>query len=263
MLDQIKPANSVFPPQKILIYGVQGIGKNTFASTFKAPVLLQIEDGSAALDIPAFPLAIRFQDVINIIQALHGEHQYKTLIIDTADWLEPLLWAACCEHHGKDSIESFGYGKGYIEVDRWWRHVMTGLDSLRHTKGMDIVALAHSEIKRVEPPDSDPYDTYQLKMQKRAFALWAEWSDMTLFLNYKIQIHKTKTGINEERTRATGSGDRAIYTSERPAWKAKSRWPLPDEILIGKDKTWAAFHQQLEAATNGKYVSPYPATKEK
>jgi hypothetical protein len=135
---------------------------------------------------------------------------------------------------------------------------MTGLDSLRHAKRMDIVVLAHSEVKRVEPPDSDPYDTYQLKMQKRAFALWAEWSDMTLFLNYKIQIHKTKTGINEERTRATGSGDRAIYTSERPAWKAKSRWPLPDEILIGKDKTWSAFHQQLEAATNGKYVSPYP-----
>lgn len=260
MLNTIRPANAVFPPQKILIYGVQGIGKNTFASTFKAPVLLQIEDGSAALDIPAFPLVTKFQDIADIINALHGDHQYKTLIVDTADWMEPLLWAACCEHHGKESIESFGYGKGYIEVDRWWRHVMSGLDSLRHAKGMDIVVLAHSEVKRVEPPDSDPYDTYQLKMQKRAFSLWAEWSDMTLFLNYKIQIHKTKTGINEERTRATGTGDRAIYTSERPAWKAKSRWPLPDEILIGKDKGWKSFHEQLEAATGGRYVSPYTTT---
>jgi len=51
VLDQVKPANSVFPPQKILIYGVQGIGKNTLAATFKAPILLQIEDGSAAIDI--------------------------------------------------------------------------------------------------------------------------------------------------------------------------------------------------------------------
>ena len=257
MLELIKPANSVFPAQKILVYGVQGIGKNTFAATFKNPVLLQIEDGSAALDIPAFPLATSFQGVIDIINALHGDHQYKTLVVDTLDWLEPLLWQACCEHHGKESIESFGYGKGYVEVDRWWRYVMNGLDSLRHSKGMDVVCLAHSEVKSISPPDTDPYDTYQIKMQKRAFALWQEWADNVLFLNYKVNIQKSKTGINEERIRATGSGDRVIYTAERPAWKAKTRWPLPEEILIGKDKTWAAFHTQLEAATGGRYVSPY------
>jgi len=257
MLDQIKPANSVFPPQKILIYGISGIGKNTFASTFKAPVLLQIEDGSAALDIPAFPLAATFQDVVDRIQALHGEHQFRTVIVDSLDWLEPLLWAACCEHHGKESIESFGYGKGYVEVDRWWRHIMSGLDSLRHAKGMDIVLLAHSEVKHVEPPDTDPYDTFQLKMQKRAFALWQEYADMVLFLNYKINVQKTKTGVNEERTRGIGTGDRVIHTTERPAWKAKNRWGLPDDILIGKDKNWKAFHEQLEAVTGGKYINPY------
>lgn len=263
MLDQIRSASSVFPPQKILVYGVQGIGKNTFAATFKAPILLQIEDGSAAIDIPAFPLVTAFQGVIDVIQALHGEHNYKTLVLDTLDWLEPLLWSACCENKGWSCIEDPGYGKGYIELDRWWRHVMSGLDSLRHAKGMDIVVLAHSEIKRIEPPDSDPYDTYQIKMQKRAYSLWQEWADMVLFVNYKIQIHKAKTGINEERTRATGNGDRCIYTSERPAWKAKNRWSLPDEILIGKDRTWAAFHEQLEAATGGKYVSPIPKKEKK
>lgn len=263
MLDQIKPANAVFPPQKILIYGVQGIGKNTFASTFKAPVLLQFEEGSAALDIPAFPLIHVFQGAIDAINALHGDHKYKTLIVDTLDWLEPLLWAACCEHHGKESIESFGYGKGYIEVDRWWRHIMQGLDSLRHTKGMDIVLLAHAKIKNIHPPDTDPYDTYQIKLQDRAFALIQEWSDMTLFLNYKVNIQKTKTGINEERTRGIGTGDRMIFTTERPAYKAKSRWPLPDEILIGKDRTWSEFHTQLEAATGGKYTHPNPPKKEK
>lgn len=263
MLELVKPANAVFPPQKILIYGVQGIGKNTFAATFKSPVLLQIEDGSAALDIPAFPLVTTFQGVIDVIQALHGDHQFKTLVLDTLDWLEPLLWKACCDHHGKESIESFGYGKGYIEVDRWWRHIMAGLDSLRHEKGMDVVVLAHSEVKTIQPPDTDPYDTYQIKMQKRAFGLWQEWADMVLFCNYKVNIQKTKTGINEERTRGVGTGDRVIYTAERPAYKAKSRWPLPEEILVGKDKAWSAFHQQLEAATGGRYISPITTTKEK
>ena len=263
MLDLVRPANFVFPAQKILIYGVQGIGKNTFAATFRAPVLLQIEDGSAALDIPAFPLCLNFQNVIDVIQALHGDHQYKTLVLDTIDWLEPLLWTACCEARGWQSIESPGYGKGYIELDNWWRHIMGGLDSLRHNKGMDIVVLAHSEVKRIEPPDTDPYDTYQIKMQMRAFSLWQEWSDMVLFCNYKVNIQKTKTGMNEERTRGVGTGDRMIYTSERPAWKAKNRWSLPEEILIGKDKTWAAFHEQLAACTNGKYINPIQKKEKK
>jgi hypothetical protein len=261
MLDQIRPANSVFPPQKILIYGVQGIGKNTFAATFANPVLLQIEDGSAALDIPAFPLCTTFQHVIDTIQALTGEHNYKTLVVDSLDWLEPLLWTACCEAKGWACIEDPGWGKGYIEVDRWWRHIMSGLDFLRQSKGMDIVVLAHSEIKTITPPDTDPYDTYQIKMQKRAFSLWQEWSDFVLFLAYKVNIQKTKTGTDQVRTRGTGTGDRIIYTSERPAWKAKNRWSLPDEIIIGKDKSWTAFHDQLETATGGKYVSPYRKEK--
>lgn len=257
MLDQIKLANSVFSPQRILIYGVQGIGKNTFASTFEKPVLIQTEEGSEAIEIPAFPLATSYQDVVDQINALFGDHDYRTAIIDTADWLEPLLWDACCVQNNWTSIETPGYGKGYIELDKWWRCIMDGLNQLRHQKQMNIVVLAHSEIKRIEPPDSDPYDTYQIKMQKRAFALWQEWADMVLFLNYKVHMVKTKKGMNEERVRAAGSGDRVIYTSERPAWKAKNRWSLPDEILIGKDRTWKAFHDQMEAATGGKYKNPY------
>ncbi|MCK9173541.1 MAG: ATP-binding protein [Desulfuromonas thiophila] len=261
MLATIRKANAVFPPQKMLIYGVQGIGKNTFASTFAGPVLLQIEDGSAALDIPAFPLATSYQNIVDIIEVLHGEHPYKTLVIDSLDWLEPLLWQACCAHHGKESIEAFGYGKGYVEVDRWWRVVLAGLDSLRNTREMQIVVLAHSEIKTISPPDADVYDCYQIKMQKRAFALWQEWADMVLFCNYRMQVRKTKDGMDNERTRGIGTGERVIYTTERPAWKAKSRWPLPEEIYIGKDRTWGAFHQALHEATGGRYALP-TTTKE-
>lgn len=265
MLDLIKPANSIFPPQKILIYGVQGIGKTSFAATFERPVLLPIEDGAAAIDIMSFPRVVEWPQVVEAINALHGEHEFKTLVIDSLDWLEPIMWAACCQEHGKTSIEAFGYGKGYIELDRWWAKLMAGLDSLRANKGMDIIILAHSEIKTVTPPDNDPYETYQLKMQKRAFALWQEWADVVLFCNYKVNIQKTETGINQVRTRGIGTGDRIIHTTERPAFKAKSRWPLPDEIIIGKDKTWGAFHKNFHEATDGKYQIPtaIAAQKEK
>ena len=254
---EIKPANSTFPAQKFLVYGIPGIGKTLFGSTFRNPVLLPVEDGASAIDIMSLPVAVTYEAIIASIDYLvKTDLPYNTLVIDSLDWIEPLVWDAVCRENGKTSIEAFGYGKGYIECDKLWRYIMGGLDYLRHLKGMDIVVLAHSEIKTVSPPDTDQYDTYQIKMQKRAFALWTEWAETVLFLNYKVNLHKTSTGINQERVRGIGTGDRVIYTSERPAYKAKSRWPLPDEILIGKDKTWSEFHKQFEAATGVKYINP-------
>lgn len=254
MLNNIRKANAVFPPQKIVTYGVQGIGKTSFGATFEAPVLLPVEDGAAAIDIDAFPLATSYQQVVDAITALHGEHDFKTLVVDSLDWLEPLVWEQACAEHGKPSIESFGYGKGYAEADKNWRMIMGGFDSLRASKGMNIVLLAHSEIKKVEPPETDPFDRYQMRLHKRAFALWQEWSDLNLFLTYKVAVQKSDQGFGSERVRGIGTGDRVIHTTERPAWDAKSRWPLPEEIYIGKDKTWAAFHKALTEATNGRYT---------
>jgi len=253
MLSNIRKANAVFPPQKVVAYGVQGVGKTSFGSTFDSPILLPVEDGAAAIDMDTFPLATSFQEVVDAITALHEEHDYKTLVLDSLDWLEPLVWQTTCQAHGKDSIEAFGYGKGYAEADKFWRHVMGGFDSLRANKGMTIVLLAHSEVKKVEPPESDPYDRYQMRLHKRAFAMWQEWSDLNLFLTYKVAVQKTDQGFGNERVRGVGTGDRIIHTQERPAWDAKSRWPLPESINIGKDKTWAAFHKALNEATGGRY----------
>ena len=253
MLNTIRKANQTFPPQKIVCYGVQGIGKTSFGATFDSPVLLPVEDGAAAIDVDAFPLMTSFEQVTDAITALHEDHQFKTLVLDSLDWLEPLVWDMTCRANGKDSIEAFGYGKGYAEADKYWRYLMSGFDSLRLNKGMTILLLAHSEVKKVEPPETDPFDRYQMRLHKRAFALWQEWSDMNLFLNYRVSVQKSAEGFGQERVRGVGTGDRVIYTTERPAYDAKSRWPLPEEIFVGKDKTWNAFHKALNEATGGRY----------
>jgi hypothetical protein len=258
MLELIQKANTVVKPQKIVVIGVQGIGKTTFGATFQNAVLLPVEDGASAVDVNAFPLATSYQAVIDTITALHEDHPYKTLVVDSLDWLEPLMWAETCREHEAESIERVlkGYGKGYLEADKYWRVIMGGFDSLRANKGMHIVLLAHSEVKTVTPPESDSYDRYQMRLHKRALALWNEWAEVVGFLTYKVAITKEDKGFGRDRARATGSGDRMIYTSERPAWDAKNRWGLPDEIFIGKDKTYGAFHTALETATKGGYKKP-------
>ena len=263
-LSTIRSAKEEWNPLKVLIYGVQGLGKTTFGCTFQDPVLVRAEDGACSIDVPTFPHIRCYEDMMRVIDALHGEHEYKTLVLDTLDWLEPMVWAYTCQclstqRHVVNSIEEPGYGRGYVEADKHWRYMMGGFDSLRYNKNMNIILVAHAEIKRFEPPDCEAYDRYQIKLHKRAWGLWQEWSDMTLFVNYRRSTIQTKDGKKEEQKkfRAVGQGDRSIYCDERPAYLAKNRWGLPHEIIIGQDKAWANFHMALHNATEGRYALPF------
>ncbi len=250
-----------FPPLKILIFGVPGIGKTTFATTFPKPILLRTEDGANAIDCPTFPaVAKTFFNVQDAITALGTQkHDFKTLIIDSLDWLEPIIWQEVIEtvplKNGEkaQNIESYGFGKGYVAVDSVWRNLTKGLEWLRETTHMNIVAIAHAVAVVIDPPDSDPYQKYSLKLHKRGAAIWTEWADLMLFCNYAQKVVKSKNEM--QKAKAFGTGDRIIYTTERPAYFAKSRWSLPDEILIGKDEKWSAFHAALNEASGGIYTN--------
>ena len=54
-LDDIKHGGDMKPP-RILLYGVEGVGKTTFAACAPAPIFIRTEDGLGELEVPAFPL---------------------------------------------------------------------------------------------------------------------------------------------------------------------------------------------------------------
>lgn len=239
-----------YAAQRTVIYGVPGIGKTSFAATFPKPILLRFEDGAGAIDCPTFPQVIRsMADFRKAYKALCGKHSFQTVILDSLDWLEPLVQEELCRKEGKANIEAFGFGKGYTLLDTDWKKITAALDSLID-KGINVVCICHAAAVMFDPPDSDSYMTYSLKLQKRAAAVWTEWADQILFLNYhKNIVHASDNG----KGKAIGDGDRIVYTASRPAYTAKSRWPLPAEIYIGQDVTWTAFHEALAAATDGAY----------
>jgi hypothetical protein len=166
------------------------------------------------------------------------------VVLDSLDWLEPLVWAATCKRERWDSIESPGFGKGYVEAAREWREFLDGLNALRD-KGMAVLLLAHSEIKRFNAPDSEPYDRYQIKLQPRAAALVEEWADVVLFCNHKVHVEKSDAGFNKKIARGVGRGERVMYTEERPAFRAKNRYALPAELPLD----WNAFANALTPPT--------------
>jgi hypothetical protein len=81
-------------PPRVIVYGEHKIGKSTFATSAPSPIVVRTEDGLAAIRVPAFPLAKSYGDVIAAIETLHrGGHPFQTVVVDTLDWLEPLVWA--------------------------------------------------------------------------------------------------------------------------------------------------------------------------
>jgi hypothetical protein len=218
-------------PPRILIHGVHGVGKTTFAAGAPDPVFVLTEDGLGTLDVPHFPLARTFDEVMQALAALYTEeHGFRTLVVDSVDWLEPLIHARVCKDQGWSSIEDAGYGKGYVAAVDPWRQYLEGLNALRDDKGMAIVQLAHTDIKRFDSPESEPYDRYIIKLHSKASALLQEHSDIVLFANYRVSTIKSDVGFNKKVTRALGSGERLLHTAERPAFIAKNRYALPETL---------------------------------
>lgn len=208
-------------PPRIVLHGVQGIGKSTFGANAINPIFLPTEDGLTSIDVPHFPVALTLEDVWNDIgMLLNEEHEYKTFVLDTADWLERLIWQGVCDEHNIKCIEDMGYGKGYIQALRHWDKFFTGIEKLRE-KGMAILILAHSEIKTFSPPDADSYDRYQIKIHRHAASKLEEWADVVLFANFQVFVDDKKAASHAERM---------IYTTNRPAWRAKTRYALPDTL---------------------------------
>lgn len=220
-------------PPRMLVYGVAGVGKTTFAVGSEKPVVIWCEDGAGELDVPGFPLAKNFDDVMEALGALYTEdHDFKTLVVDSVDWLEPLIWAHVCRQNGWPSIETPGYGKGYVAALDAWRQYIEGLNALRDEKGMTIVQIAHSDIKRFDNPETEPYDRYIIKLHAKAAALLMEHSDIVGFANYRISTIKSEVGFNKKVVRAAGGGERLLFCNERPAFLAKNRYSLPDNMPL-------------------------------
>ena len=254
MMQQIHRGRRHSPP-RLLIYGTEGIGKSTTAAAAPTPIFIPTEDGLDQIDCASFPLATRLADVESALRSLIQEkHDFETVVIDSADWLERLVWDVLCEQYGVTSIEKVdgGYAKGYTHALTHWRKLLSDLNTLRNERGMCVILLAHAKVEKFEDPEFSAYDRYSPRLHKHVTALLTEWADAVLFATRKIITKTEEGGFGRERTIAAGlgkdGGERIIRTVGSPACVAKNRFDLPAELPL----SWPAL---MQALTN----NPQPA----
>ncbi len=242
-------------PPRIVMYGIEGIGKSSTAATAPNPIFISTEDGLDEIECHRFPLATKYEGVLTALQELRREpHDYETVVIDSLDWLERLIFDKLCAQFGVSSIEKVdgGYGKGYTYAISIWREVIQHLNFLRNERGMLVLLLAHAKVERFEDPEATAYDRYTPRLNKHAAALLCEWSDAVLFATRKLRTQTEDVGFSRKRTiaHAVGKdgGERILRCIGGPACVAKNRFGLPEELPL----SWAALMQAFsENQTEG------------
>lgn len=247
MLSQVTDTPTIRPP-RIVIHGKGGAGKTTFGASAPGAILMPIEDGDGLLTVSRLPRPRGFVDVLNQMAELcNEEHAYRTLVVDTADHLEPLVWDYVCEldDKGKDNIEAFGYGKGYKMADNHWLRFFRGLDVLRE-KGMTIIVLAHNHTKIIEDPVIGPHTRTTPKLHDRANALLYEWADVVGCMD--IERGVVERGEGRKTRTAQTTGQRILTLEDTGAVLAKNRFGLPQTLLIPHEDSYAALRNVIAEA---------------
>ena len=216
-------------PQKIVIYGSEGIGKTSLAAQCPDPLFIDTEGGSAHLDVRRTQKPETWEELMTMVKEVAMTPDLcKTLVIDTADWAETLCTEFICRKYSQPGIESFGYGKGYSYLAEEFTRLLKFCNEVMMS-GKNVVITAHAKMRKQELPDEQgAFDRWELKLSKQTAPLLKEWGDALLFLNFETYVVAT-----EKNTHKAQGGKRVIYTTHHPCWDAKNRHCLPEKMELG------------------------------
>ena len=231
--------------QKVVLYGVEGIGKTTLASQMPDPLFIDTEGGTAFMDVKRVDGVNSWEDLLATVREVAGTPGVcKTLVIDTADWAEQKLVEWILKEKNCKSIEEVngGYGKGIVYMGEKWSEFLRECSRVVDA-GMNVCITAHAWMRKQELPDEmGAFDRWELKLSKRCAPLLKEWADCVLFCNYKTIVITA-----ENKTKKGAGGKRTIYTAHKPAFDAKNRHGLPEEMDMAYENIAVIFKGTSDA----------------
>lgn len=236
-------------PLKMVVYGVESVGKTTFAASSPDPLIIDVEHGSLNIDVDRIEGIYKYDELINTLRQIYKneEPSYKTIVVDSVEAVEKLCAEKVTKDADVDSIEKVGggYGKGYTAASELFSVFLHALNMLWR-KGYNIIAIGHAEIKTYINPEGTDYDRFKLRLDKRNEPTIKEWSEANLFMNFETFVDKNTDGFSKDKGKARSLGRRCLFTERKAAYDAKNRYSLPEKIVIPKENPFEAFWKEYK-----------------
>ena len=139
-------------PYLIALYGPPGVGKTQWAAGAPKPLFLDLENGSDNYDVArlkpkSFPMVL---DVISALGKNAGD--FQTVVVDTMDVLERMIWDDVCARNKWENIEQPGYGKGYMIALKEWDRFFDTVHSAQESAKLNFIFIGHSLIRTFQDP---------------------------------------------------------------------------------------------------------------
>ena len=250
-------------PNRYILHGVEKVGKTSFGAQFPKPVFLQTKgetgletliDSGRLKETPHFPELQSWEELLSAIQELRtGEHDFKTVVIDTLNGAERLCHEHVCarDFQGDWGERGFaGYQRGFEVSLADWRLLLSELDALRSERHIMPLCLCHTKIKTFSNPEGADYDRYRPDMHDKTWGLSHKWADVVLFVNFETFVNENDP---KKKGKASTSQARILYTERHAAYDAGNRLGLPAEINMGQSggEAFANFTAAVKQARNG------------
>jgi hypothetical protein len=214
---------------KIVVFGSGGVGKTELWTLLRnvgiEPLGIDLDDGSKFHDV-ARVVPTTWDEVRGILHNPDMLEPFGAVVVDSLTKAEELATAWTLENVKRDdgtvasSVESYGWGKGYVHVYESMLRLLGDLDAVARM-GKHVVCVCHDCTANVPNPGGNDWIRYEPRLQsppsgKASVRLRVkEWSDHMFFIGFDQFV--------SDEGKAKGTGTRTIYTNERPTHMAKSR----------------------------------------
>ncbi len=259
--------------QRIVVSGVEKVGKTTFCCMAPRPLLVPLEIGYAAMPVAKTPMLGSYNDVMGLLKevksaCMAGTFPHTSLVFDSASALERLIHDAVLRRDPKYSAKNAqaltmeaalgGYGKAYQYANELFDDFTKACDELALHGRINIIITCHVFAAKVIDPAYGEYDTWDLllhspKNQKNygKREMITQWADMVGFLHEPLFVQKAD---GEQLARATSMNrGRVIAVDRQPGYVAGNRYgingviPVPPPPELG----WNALANAIYNASRG------------
>lgn len=219
--------------QRLLIYGLPGIGTSTFAAGLSSAVFVPADDSTSHIRCARFPMAKQFGDLMQALEELYIEpHDYRTVVVDPLDAVERLIREEVSRQHGAKPLNRIPHAGDCVLAH--WRRLLRRLDLLRDDIPLHVVLVARARA-RYAPTDLDSERSiarprYRPVVCHRAEALLQIWSDDILFATHTHAAPAAIVSPLAKPNETPTNEGRAIYTASSPSYAAKNHLHLPPQL---------------------------------